>query len=150
MKRDLVRMAVLASAMFTLTSCSSMVGPREELASARVKWAQNAPSAYSMKISRGCECLTEAIGPVTVTVVNGAISARYTTTGAAVPKNLAALFPDVEGLFNLIETAQKENYYKVDVDYDPEWGFPTRISIDQVKNMVDDESFTLVQDFNTN
>ncbi len=149
MKTGLVRIAVLASAMVTLTSCSSMVGPSEELASARSRWARNAPAAYSMTIRRGCECITEAVGPVTVTVVNGAISARYTATGAAVPMSVAGLFPDVEGLFNLIEAAQSQHYYKVDVEYDAERGFPTKISIDQVKQMVDDESFTLVSDFNT-
>ena len=149
MRTHHVRIAALASAMFTVMSCTSILGPEEQLAGARMKWARNAPSAYSMTIFRGCECLADAVGPVTVTVINGAISAHYTTTGAAVPKNVAALFPDVEGLFNLIETAQAQHYYKFDVEYDAELGLPTKISIDQVKEMVDDESFTTVTDFNT-
>ena len=67
--------------------------------------------------------------------------------GASVPKGYAALFPDVEGLFQLIADAQAQHYYKVDVEYDSELGFPTKISIDANKEMVDDESFTLVKDF---
>jgi len=31
MKTELVRLAGLASALFTLSSCSSMVGPREQM-----------------------------------------------------------------------------------------------------------------------
>ena len=147
MRTNMVRLASLASAMFTLTSCSSMISPGEELASARSRWLQKAPSAYTMTIMRGCECLTEAVGPVVVTVNNGAISARYTLSGAAVSKTYAGLFPDVEGLFQLIENAQAQHYYKVDVEYDSELGFPTKISIDANKQMVDDESFTLVRDF---
>jgi hypothetical protein len=147
MKTNMVRLAVLASAMFTLTSCSSVVSPGEELASARSRWLQKGPSVYTMTIFRGCECLSEAVGLVSVTVNNGAISARYTASGVAVGKSYAALFPDVEGLFRLIADAQAQHYYKVDVEYDPELGFPTSISIDAVKNALDDESFTLVKDF---
>jgi hypothetical protein len=126
-----------------------MVSPGEQLAGARSRWARNAPLQYSMTIRRGCECGTEAVGPVIVTVVNGAISAHYINTGSAVPKTFAPLFPDVEGLFNLIEAAQRQHYYKVDVEYDAELGFPKSISLDHDKQAIDDESFTIVSEFNT-
>ena len=147
MRTKVVRLAALASAMFTLTSCSSMVSPDEQLASARSLWAQRAPASYSITLRRGCECLPESTGPATVTVSNGAISVHYTSTGAAVPKAYAAVFPDVEGLFDLIETAQKNNYYKVDVEYDSELGYPKLISIDINKQMIDDEFGIYVQEF---
>ena len=147
MRINMVRLAALATAMFTLASCSSMVSPGEELASARSRWLRSGPSVYTMTIVRGCECLSEAVGPVAVFVNNGAITARYTLSGASVPKSYAALFPDVEGLFQLIADAQAQHYYKVDVEYDSELGFPTKISFDANKEMVDDESFTLVKDF---
>jgi len=148
MRTNMVRLAALASAMVTLTSCSSMISPGEELASAKSRWLRNGPSVYTMTIVRGCECLSEAVGPVSVFVNNGEITARYTLSGVSVPKSYAALFPDVEGLFQLIADAQAQHYYKVDVEYDSELGFPTKISIDAVKNMIDDEYFTVVKDFN--
>lgn len=147
MKRNLVRIAALASAMFTLTSCSSMVSPSEELAGARARWAQRAPASYSITLMRGCECLPETVGPATVTVSNGAISVHYTSTGASVPKAYINVFPDVEGLFDLIESAQKNKYYKVDVEYDSELGYPKLISVDINKQMIDDEFGIYVQDF---
>src|SRR6185295_5174161 len=118
MKTVFVRIAALASAMFTLASCSSMVSPEEQLASARARWAQRAPASYSITLRRGCECLPETVGPATVTVSNGEISVNYTSTGASVPKAYVSVFPDVEGLFDLIEEAHKNNYHKVDVEYD--------------------------------
>ena len=147
MRTNVVRITALVSAMFTFTSCSSMVGPREELASARMRWAQRAPASYSITLRRGCECLPETIGPATITVSNGAISVNYTSTGASVPKVYATAFPDVEGMFDLIENAQKNKYYKVDVEYDSELGYPTLISIDINKQMVHDELGIYVQDF---
>ena len=149
MKTNLVGIAALVSALVASTSCSSMVGPREQLASARVRWAQRGPDSYSMTISRGCECLPEVVGPATVTVENGAISARYTNTGAPVPMEYSASFPSVEGLFDIIEDAQKNNYYKVDVEYDQELGYPTLISFDMNKRAIDDEQGIYVRDFKT-
>ena len=147
MKTTLVRIAALVSAILTLTSCSSMVSPSEELASARARWAQRAPASYSITLRRGCECMPESVGPATVTVSNGAISVHYTATGAAVPKAYVGVFPDVEGLFDLIETAQKNNYHKVDVEYDSELGYPKTISVDINKQMIDDEYGIYVQEF---
>ena len=149
MKTTMVRVAVLASAMFTLISCSSMVGPREQLASARGRWAKQAPDSYSFTMSRGCECMQESVGPATVTVSNGAISVHYTATGASVPKPYINAFPNVEGLFDIIEQAQKNDYYQVDVEYDTELGYPVRISLDRDKQMVDDELSISVRDFTT-
>ena len=64
MKTNMVRLAVLASAMFTLTSCSSVVSPGEELASARSRWLQKGPSVYTMTIFRGsAPPVTAIIGP---------------------------------------------------------------------------------------
>jgi len=149
MKTNPVRNAALAFMLFTITSCSSMVGPREALASARVRWSQRAPSSYSMTIFRGCECLPEMSGPATVSVVNGAVSVHY-TNGVSVPKTYIGAFPDVEGLFDLIDSAQKNHYYKVDVEYDSELGYPVTISLDGDKQMADDELGISVRDFKSN
>ena len=147
MKTTIVRTAALAFALFTFISCSSMVSPSEELATARTRWAQRAPASYSITLRRGCECLPETIGPATVTVSNGAINVNYTVTGASVPKPYVNAFPDVEGLFDLIEAAQKNNYAKVDVEYDAELGYPKTISVDINKQTIDDEFGIYVQDF---
>jgi hypothetical protein len=150
MKTNLVGIAALVSALVTSTSCSSMVGPGEQLADARVRWAERGPDAYSMTVMRGCECLPEVVGPAIVTVENGAISARYASTGAPVPMTYAGAFPNVEGLFDLIEQAQKDNYDDIDVEYDQELGYPIRISLDRDKRAIDDEMGVYVRDFKTN
>jgi hypothetical protein len=80
------------------------------------------------------------IGPVVVTVRNGAIESRhYTRDGAIVPAEYAELFPSVEGLFDIIETARREGAAQLDVSYDPTLGYPVRIAIDWHATHVDDE-----------
>jgi len=45
----------------------------------------------------------------------------------------------VEELFGVIESAQAGAADEVTVEYDPESGYPVRISIDYIKQAVDDE-----------
>ncbi|HMB89921.1 MAG TPA: DUF6174 domain-containing protein, partial [Rhodothermales bacterium] len=44
----------------------------------------------------------------------------------------------IDGLFEVLQRALKEAD-DVEVDYDAQYGFPTRIAIDYYKNAVDDE-----------
>jgi uncharacterized protein DUF6174 len=87
-------------------------------------------------------------GPVVVVVRDGVIeSRRYTSTDAAVPSTHAALFPSIDGLFDVIEAARREDPARLDVTYDPRYGYPTRISIDYDAVTVDDEVMYQVRDF---
>jgi hypothetical protein len=132
------------------TACGSATGVTADLAAARMRWARQGPADYTMTVARSCECLPEWTGPVVVTVRNGTIaSRRYVRTGAAVPARYETLFPSVEGLFARIDSASRQRVHELRVDYHPTLGYPTRISIDQNAQTVDDEVTITVPDFAT-
>ena len=134
-----VRLAILIGPLIVgLAACDGATGPGLELALARARWAQRGPPSYTITVARLCECLET--GPVEVTVQNGVIESRtLTRNGAPVPSSYAALFPSVDGLFERIDSAQRTRVARLDVTFDPTYGYPTRIEIDHFRPTVDDE-----------
>ena len=138
-RRSSVHVTVLVATMIAASGCSSVTDPENELAQARRLWGDSAPAAYSITISRGCFCPQEVPSPVVVAVRNGVIESRhYKTTGAPVSAAYADGFPGVDGLFDVIEDALKRAD-RVDATYDPTLGYPVQVSIDYIKNAIDDE-----------
>ena len=143
--------AAAGMGMLVGAGCSSLAGPRAELADARVRWSQRGPSSYVMTMSRSCECTPQMTGPVIITVQNGAVVSRmYKTSGAAVTADYAPLFPTVDGLFDSIASLHGENPHEIDVDYDAALGYPVSISVDRHKDYVDDEFTVRISSFTAN
>lgn len=123
----LLRRATLALTV-VVVACSSdeLTGPRELMA-ARGRWIQRGPTSYAFTIERSCECLDEMTGPVNVVVQNGSvISRKYARTGQTVSVTYAALFPSVDGLFDMLDSQIRAGNDLV-VDFDRASGYPVRI-----------------------
>ena len=70
------------------------------------------------------------VGPVTVSVRNGVVeSQQYVSSGATVAAQYAAIFPAVEGLFEIIDDAIRNDTKPLTIQYDPTLGYPTRIAL---------------------
>ena len=124
--------ATLAAAvLLSGAACNSgSTAPVNTLAAARARWALVGPAAYSYTIQRSCECTVETSGPVIVTVRTGVVESRqYTQSGAAVSPQFIEIFPAVEGLFAIIDTAIRNGTKPLTVLYDPALGYPTRIAL---------------------
>ena len=140
------RLAV-AALLTVLHGCTSTTAPIPELRVARLRWSERGPASYSITVARSCECLVESSAPVVVTVRKGAVeSRRYESTGAPVPAEYAELFPPVEGLFEIIHSAQRDGAARIAVSYDRDYGYPSRIEIDFHRMYVDDEITYLARD----
>lgn len=132
------RRSIVGLCALLALDCTDPVSPDHGLSFARQKWAQRGVSSYDITISRYCECIGGA--PVMVSVRNGVVESRtYVGTGAPVSPSLAAIFPDVEGLFDLIDGAIRDGVAVLSVRYDPAWGYPADIDIDRVARIADDE-----------
>jgi hypothetical protein len=112
-----------------------------------LRWAARAPASYQIVLQRSsCECLPEWLIPVRVTVrdheVQSVIDVR---TGDPVTTELYHAMT-VEQLFAVIASAQDQNAYRVNVEYDQHWGYPRDIYIDYDREMVDDELSITAQD----
>jgi hypothetical protein len=127
--------------LLAAVGCDQSTAPEEDaLRSARRRWANNGPAEYSFDLVRSCECTPEMVGPVRIRVQLGNVVAReYILNQSPVPAQYAAGFPSVEGLFDVIAAALRDDAYRVEVDYDSNNGFPRLISVDYDRAVADDE-----------
>ena len=137
-------------ALIAAAACGDTIGIGSSgamaFARAQARWEREGPASYRVTISRSCFCLPE--GAVVVTVTDGLVESRqYVSTGANVSEQFEHLFPSVDGLFDRIEEARRQRVGRLDVTYDPTYGHPVRIAIDEVARMVDDELVYSVWDF---
>jgi hypothetical protein len=115
-------------------------GRRESLQDARRLWAAQGPADYRLTVRRGCFCGQEAIGPALLRVVDGAVVTRiYLESGDPVPEAWARFFPDVEGLFEVVEDAIERNADHLRVTYHPVYGYPSEVFIDYEERTADEE-----------
>jgi len=132
-----------------LLACSALacsdLGPRasdlrDEVARNRARWESVGPATYVYEVAHSCFCPVEAVGPVRVEVEAGAVVARtYVQSGAPVDTTFADLFPAVDGLFDVLERAIEQDADDIQVTWDRDRGVPLQISIDYLKEAVDEE-----------
>ena len=142
----IARRSVVLLALLALASCDDVPVSPFGLFVAKARWERANIDSYEMTVRRLCgEC--PHFHPVRLTVSGGVIVSRMdVVTGEPVGHQLADLFPDVPGLFALVDQAAAEAH-DLRVTYHPTYGFPTVISIDWVADHADDEVAYRVEDF---
>lgn len=132
-----------------LAACSDTSGPAPSdllYAGNLAKWNSTGPNSYQMVLTRLCECAvpTEV---VLVVVKNKSVESRtYVGTGAAVPASRAADFPDVPGLFELINRARGGAASAYSTEYEAVYGYPVTLYIDWVQGtLLDDVSYAVTE-----
>ncbi|HET9332702.1 MAG TPA: DUF6174 domain-containing protein [Gemmatimonadota bacterium] len=138
-------------AVLLLAVACSLSGPGDEgdplarLEASRAKWVANGPSEYELAMRRSCgECLPEGALAVVVSVSSGGTTVSLAQNGERI-ENQSGLYPDVDGLFELIEIHILAGA-DVEAEYDGDLGFPRSVSIDPVPDAVDDEFGYVVDD----
>ncbi len=129
-----------------LSGCTLVDGPdawtrrSDELAHNRQVWLSLTATSYRFTLVKSCECIAGFVGPVEVTVDNGAIAAvRPLYPGRTVTPDQWGAFETVEGLFSRLDDAVRRRAYRYDARYDAVRGFPAWIALDPNEQMVDDE-----------
>ena len=142
-----MRLLLLASLAFS--SCS-LFGPDAQLTdldAARQRWEAQRLTTYSYVADRLCFCAAELF-PARIVVENGAVKGVHdpqTGEPLRLPDGRLALeaepgaYRTIEGLFSLVEEAQRAEAERLDVTYHPTYGYPTEISIDYASEIADDE-----------
>lgn len=135
-----LRAFLTVAPLVTALACSDGVSPTSDLLRNRARWAKAGVTTYQLVVSRSCECLPEAQGPVTLSVVNGVVQSRaYTIGGGPVPEELHDVFPAVPGLFDMIEQAIGLDPAHIRVSYDATLGYPSSIFVDFSEQVADEE-----------
>ena len=122
-------------------SISDKVDLHKELAGNIERWNLAGSSSYTFTYQKMCYC--GDVRPVVITVMNDVIeSIRYADEGQEpVDSDNYRYYDTIPGIFarvgQMIETADE-----MTVRYNSKMGYPTKLSVDQAKNAVDDE-FTI-------
>jgi len=124
------------------SACASdHLGPqRTDLERNRERWEATRPDRYVYAVERLCFCLMR--GPARVTVENDEVVSVLLVDpeeGASPSQAGEGLFPDVDGLFDILEDALERDAHGIEVTYDPATGAPLEFFIDYLENAIDEE-----------
>ena len=123
-------------------ACDGSTGPALNLGLNREKWHQRGPADYAFEFHRSCFCLDTATFPVRITVRQGAVTEVVWIPGGEPidAANVARFFNmTLDSLFGVVERAIAVGADRLSVDYDREYGYPTRVTIDYDTRTADEE-----------
>ena len=137
-------------ALLVLSACndgSLLGGPFDHsLLWARARWESSGVDSYGLTVRPLCFCVF--VEPVRVTVRDGVVVSRIIqSSGDALPAQYASSYPDVPGLFAIIERAREKGADHIDADFNETYGFPTAVWIDWKESWADDEIGYRVDEF---
>ena len=138
----------LAATVMLATCGGDPIAPSFDLAAAQARWTRTRPTNYRYRLSVGCFCPSEA-QPVTIEVHGDSVFSRTNANGQPVDPRVASRYRTIDGMFGVIAGAIGSKASTLDVVYDRTFGFPTSISIDYVKDAVDDEIGYVLTGFET-
>lgn len=139
--------ALVLWGLLGILGCGEPTSPGVELARARQRWSSTEPAAYRLTIQQVCYC-SLVQGPVEVVVRDGIVqSRRDVDANRPLDERIADAYPNVEGLFALVDAAHSAGAARVDVTFDPLRGYPRRIDLDYRTNLADDERVVTVLAF---
>src|SRR5215213_3079279 len=125
-----LRSRLMATLAVAGLGCSAPFSPGElfELGKARQRWDARGFPDYTFETQHGCFCLPEDVGPVRITVRQGAITeATMVETGEPVSPGR---WYTIEQFFDRIPSfAGSDNVDDVVVEYDPVLGYPASVSV---------------------
>jgi hypothetical protein len=133
----LVSMTALGS---SCTSSPEDNSPPEvkELNTARAHFATPPRPSYTFTWKQTCFCGTDSLRPMKVTVTNGAVAeAVFVDDQKPVSAAVRAEIKTVDGVFTLIRQAIDQGYDEVDVQYDPQMGYPRTVSLISSRSAAD-------------
>lgn len=135
--RQIVHVVAFASASCSITAPEVEI--QDELERAERRWQNSGVTDYRYVVQRSCFCDPKSVGPAEVVVKGDVVTVFDPATGEPYPEDHAALFPDVEGLFDIVREALADGADDIQVTYSSHWGHPTEIDIDYIRNAMDDE-----------
>ena len=116
------------------------------------KWQDADVAHYQFDLFIGCFCPFRDMMPLTIEVQNGEVVSITQQDGTAVTENDPSYtyfveVATVDRLFEELNSSLNGGADEVLVTYDATYGFPVTISIDQIKEAIDDEIAYQVANF---
>ena len=121
-----------------------------QLARAEATWRKSRTDAYEFRFHYACNGLVpqpRSQYPGLLFRVRRGESTLINSAGQPVRMTPDAQYATVERLFDFIRTESTGHPARLDVQYDPVRGYPTRVCVDPVDHIFDDEYGFEISDF---
>ncbi len=130
-----------------LSACTPF--SNSELTHNREKWLLTDIHHYRFQVIVSCFCSFVHQMPLEVEVQDGQVVSMTYKDGTAVPAQERSAFAKVETIDALFDYSSRvmQQADRVDIQYDPIYSYPASVSIDFMKNAMDDEMDLRVQSF---
>lgn len=130
---------VLLAAGALLPGCGLFTSPEDDLREARARWDRAGLVNYTFQHTLSCFCGEPANRPLWIEVANGQVVWAYDLSRQEpLESALLSTLPAVPDLFDVAARAIRDAD-KYDIRYDGGLGYPAAITIDWLRNAVDDE-----------
>lgn len=123
----------------SITGPSSRSGDELELARNRQRWASARIHDYEFDFQRTCFCLPAATERVHIVVRQDVIVSVVRTSDGQPATSSYTAWPRVDELFLDVEQRLDQHIDRLDVNYDPTFGYPRSIVADIAFMAADDE-----------
>ena len=139
---ELVR-ALYAITDFIKTAGGKYAQHQMNLDKARDLWEKSKITQYEFVQTRTCFCPTDYTRAMKYNVNNNSIVGlvTYQDNGSIVSGDKYEGLMTVESAFDLIQDSIDNNVASIIVEYDPTYGYPTKISIDTSEMIADEEMY---------
>jgi hypothetical protein len=142
-----IGLIVLICLVAVLPACSS--AERQAYEKNHSLWEAQSIHNYRFNLKIGCMCPWYSMMPLTVEVRDGEIVSMLASNGGDISNYLDTFRRSgtLESLFATVDSAISRRVYKLAVQYDATYGFPSSIVIDPSRLVYDDETGYYVTDF---
>ena len=122
-----------------MTTATGRSNEELELNRHRQRWASAGVHDYEFDFRRSCFCAPNATEQVHIVVRNDAITSVTRTRDGLSASAQFTVWPRVDELFGDVQQRLTQRAERLDVAYDPTYGYPRSIVADIVLQAVDDE-----------
>jgi hypothetical protein len=123
----------------SITGTSARDGQQLELARNRQRWASAGLHDYEFDFQRNCFCAPEATERVHILVRRDAIVSVVRSRDGQPASATFAVWPRVDELFTDVQQRVDQHVERLDVRYDPTFGYPLSVVVDIAALAADDE-----------
>ena len=144
----------LLAAALMLCCCGTPPPPtlsRQVATESLARWNAHSLSSYEFEIENRCYCTIHGNFRVTVRD-NRIVDVFDLKYGIHLPEEVYqryALFRTISGLFDQLDTIRLSNPQKLEVSFDPTYGYPTEVAVDGDRGVTDDELVYYVRNLET-